>query len=241
MSRDTPTDIAFTGERFVPGKASVTIEEDHLARYRFAAGFVKGKRVLDIACGTGYGSSMLAQAGAKSVVGVDISPEAVNFGATRYAHDNLAYETGSIYDYKGEDPFDIITSFETIEHVDDYLAALENLKKLLAPQGWLIISSPNRLITSPHCRSMDDPPGGYHVREFTIQELKTAMVSRGFRISDDNVYGQRLQPYPPTRLLRKVYDIFAKPKKRSSPEVTSLNGRMPRYFIFIAETRKEIQ
>ncbi len=230
-------DIEFTGERYIPGKASETIKQDHQARYEFASRFVKGQRVLDIACGAGYGSAMLAEAGAKSVTGVDISPEAVNFAATSYVHDNLVYRAGSIYDYGAEKPFDIITSFETIEHVDDYLLALDNLKRLLAPQGRLIISSPNRLITSPHCKSMDEPPGGFHTREFTIEELRTAMESRGWHVSGNNIYGQRLQPYPPTRLLRKIYDIIAKPKKRSSAEVTLLNGRMPRYFVLIAEIR----
>ncbi len=227
-------DIEFTGERFVPGQASISIEEDHLARYKFAQQFVQNKRVLDIACGTGYGSAMLMEAGAQSVAGVDISQEAVGFASSNHKDDNLTYQQGSIYDFRSEKPFDIITSFETIEHVDDYLLALSNLKNLLAPQGKLIISSPNRLITSPKCKSVDDSPGGFHVREFTVDELKTSMQEKGFHVNTD-VYGQRLQPYLPTRFSRKLYDVFAKPKKKSSPEVTLLNNKMPRYFILIAE------
>ena len=69
--------LEFTGEFLVPGQSPAHLEQDHLERYRFARGFADGRRVLDIACGAGYGSQMLAEAGAETVTGVDLNQDII--------------------------------------------------------------------------------------------------------------------------------------------------------------------
>lgn len=228
--------MEFTGERFVLGKSSATMEADHLARYNFACRFVNGKRVLDIACGTGYGADLLASAGADHVDGVDLSEEAIAYCKSRYIREHLHFMNGNICDFNSVKKYDVIVSFETIEHVEDYSKALANIFELLSVGGILIISSPNRLITSPHLKSCNEKlKSGFHEREFTIPELSTACEENGFKVRDDAIYGQRLQPYFSNRIRQIIYEWFAKPKKRSSPLVTELHGKMPRYFILVCE------
>ena len=226
-------DINFTGERFIPGKSSKKIEEDHLSRYDFASKFVKDKRVLDIACGVGYGSKILSDAGALIVDGVDISKESIDFAEFHYLQANVSFIRANILEYSSDAKYDVIICFETIEHVENYHKVLKNLERLLMIGGKLIISSPNRPITSPHCRTINDKPSGFHVQEFTIEELATELKNCGF-IVENNIYGQRQQRYLPSRLLRKVYNIIFKPYKKFSSMVTPVVNRVPRYFILIA-------
>ena len=145
--------INFTGEYFVPGQSSSRLEADHLARYQFASRFVGGKSVLDIACGVGYGSALLSEAGALRVDGVDINEDVIAHARGSYASEKTHFQCGDIYTFSSSSCYDIIVSFETIEHVDDYNKALANLSRLLCENGRLIISSPNRCITSPKARS----------------------------------------------------------------------------------------
>ena len=83
--------LEFTGEYFIPGKSPRSVEEDHIERYRFARQFVSDKTVLDIACGTGYGSNLLADSGASRVDGVDISEDVINYAISSYQADNLFF------------------------------------------------------------------------------------------------------------------------------------------------------
>lgn len=227
--------IQFTGERFVPGQSLPNMEADHFRRYEFAADFVAGKRVVDIACGTGYGSALLADAGAASVLGVDCSPEAIDHAKARYKGGNLAFQQSDIFTFQPQEKFDVVVSFETIEHIDDHRGALARFFDLLQPGGRLIISSPNRLITSPKARTQAESGGGFHVKEFTIDELREALMAAGFVVADLAIYGQRQQPYLPAAFLRKIYDILFKPKKRANPQVEPVTTRMPRYCVIVAE------
>jgi SAM-dependent methyltransferase len=116
---------------------------EHIARYLWASKLVAGCRTLDAGCGTGYGCRMLSEGGALEVVGVDVA-EAVLEVAWQSAPDNVRFEVGDI----GRLPFDAgsferVVCFETIEHVDDPDAALDELKRVLAPGGLLMLSSPN--------------------------------------------------------------------------------------------------
>ena len=133
--------------------------EFHLSRYQFAAKRVQGKRVLDCACGTGYGVRILHEAGdAAFVVGVDIEPKAIEYACKEHkvdaatficsSGDCLALPKASV---------DVVTSFETIEHVPDDVALINEFHRVLRPGGVLIISTPNLwpLADSPH-----------HVREY---------------------------------------------------------------------------
>lgn len=153
-----------TGERFLPEVPGDWTAE-HMHRYALAAGLCAGKRVLDAACGEGYGSALLAST-AESVVGVDISAEAVAFAAGKYTAGNLEYRRGSVTDLSGaglgDHEFDVVVSFETIEHLTEQDAMLQELRRVLKPEGLLIISSPDK-------REYSDIPS-YH-NEYHVQEL----------------------------------------------------------------------
>jgi SAM-dependent methyltransferase len=159
----------FTGERFLPGVAG-EIAYEHCHRYAFARRFVTGARVLDAACGEGYGAALLAGAAA-SVVGLDIEPHVVAAAAQRYAaHANLRFETASVTKLPLADAsVDAIVSFETIEHIgaDDQRAMLAEFARVLAPRGRVILSSPNRVEYS-EARGYANP---FHVKELDRAEL----------------------------------------------------------------------
>ena len=138
--------LTFTGERFVPGIEGEIVYE-HVHRYAFARRYVAGRRVLDVACGEGYGSAILA-GGAASVVGVDIDAAAVAHANAAYAgHRNLAFREGSATALPIEAAsVDVVVSFETIEHLasDDQPRMLAEFARVLVDDGILVLSAPNR-------------------------------------------------------------------------------------------------
>jgi ubiquinone/menaquinone biosynthesis C-methylase UbiE len=119
---------------------------EHVARYRFASQFVPGKRVLDVACGEGYGAAGMAKAGASRVVGVDISPEAVDRARSKYGIDAVHGDALALP--LPDRSFDVVVSFETIEHVADPAAFLGECARVLVPEGILVVSTPNRPVYS---------------------------------------------------------------------------------------------
>lgn len=160
----------FTGERFLPS-VSGEIAYEHCHRYAFARRFVAGARVLDAACGEGYGSALLAKVAA-SVVAIDIEPQVVIAATARYGaeHRNLRFDTASVTHLPlGDASVDAIVSFETIEHVgaDDQRQMLAEFARVLAPDGRLILSSPNRPEYSD-ARGYANP---FHVKELDRDEL----------------------------------------------------------------------
>jgi len=223
----------FTGEFFVPGLASKRIEADHVQRYRFAAPFVRDKRVLDIACGTGYGASLIGAAGAAHVDGVDVQDLVIEYARRHYAATTVHFARGDICALRPPEPYDVITCFETIEHVSDFDGALTNLHASLRLHGLLLVSSPNRLVTSPHARSIHDKPHNpHHVREFVVPELRAAVEAHGFTI--EGTYGQRQRRVFRRPLLRKIQRRIFRPDERANPAVTPLGRRAPRYFVLVA-------
>ncbi|MGF1481202.1 MAG: class I SAM-dependent methyltransferase [Cyanophyceae cyanobacterium] len=139
--------LTVTWERFIPKKtqndpASQKIFNIHFERYKTAARYVKGKRVLDIACGTGYGSQILCLAGAQTVVGVDVCPETVQYARQNYQEDNLEFVCADAEQFNWSEPFDVVVSFETIEHVPHPNKFLERIHHLLVPEGDLLLSAP---------------------------------------------------------------------------------------------------
>ncbi|MDR2710292.1 MAG: methyltransferase domain-containing protein [Burkholderiales bacterium] len=165
--------LDFTGERFVPGIPGEIVYE-HWHRYAFAQTLARGRRVLDVACGEGYGSALLA-ASAASVVGIDVSDEAVRHASANYgAHSNLRFLQASAASLPLEDrSVDVIVSFETIEHLPQALQAsmIEGFARVLAPDGMLILSSPNRPEYSPP----GAPPNPFHVCELDRKELEVLL------------------------------------------------------------------
>ena len=162
--------MKFTGERFIVGKAVGDITVEHLQRYKSITYIVKGKKVLDAACGEGYGSNILSQY-ATSVTGIDISNEAVTYAKEHYKRDNLKYICASIENIPLEDhSIDVIVSFETIEHVNADLQEkfLQEIKRVLKPDGILIMSSPDKRIYS----ELKNFKNHYHIHELYVEEFK---------------------------------------------------------------------
>jgi SAM-dependent methyltransferase len=167
--------LTFTGERFLPSCEGEMIYE-HWHRYLFARQYVAGKRVLDVASGEGYGSALMA-AQAASVTGVDISPEAVKHASERYGSAaNLKYLCASCASIPLPDAsFDVIVSFETIEHMTEHDAFMGEVSRLLAPGGLFIISSPNRVEYSDRTGYRNE----FHVKELDGPELRS-LLNRHF-------------------------------------------------------------
>ena len=217
--------MEFTGERVVEKETPDRIWLDHLARYEFAARYVKEKIVLDIACGTGYGSSRLCLSGAKKVIGVDISREAINFARNKYIVNGLEFKTGDILDISFPGiHFDLITCFETIEHVENQEEALVHLQRALKPEGILIISSPNRKLTSPGRSISNHPANAFHVKEYSTNEF-VVVLNRYLDILE--IYGQRprskilFQPHLQT-VMRKIWPAIYDSGK-GTPRLTKVS------------------
>lgn len=236
MKNSKTSNSAFTGEFFVPGATEMRIEQDHIARYIFALKYVKSCTVLDIACGVGYGSAILAcrEHGATKVFGVDIREDNVEVAKRNYGSDQIVFNCGDILTYKAE-PFDVIVCFETIEHIAAYREALSNLFRLLRIGGKLLISSPNRVITSPSALSLSDKPQNrYHNQEFTIEELRNELENVGFTVGPHSVYGQRQAIFFKNQRFQSISRRFWRQEIRSNPVVTSVRHLCPRYFLLVA-------
>ncbi|MGY4726216.1 glycoside hydrolase family 99-like domain-containing protein [Burkholderia pyrrocinia] len=183
---DLSDDLVWDGERYIPGM-SAQIEVEHMHRYLVARNLAAGLRVLDIACGEGYGSFALSRTAA-SVVGVDISDEAIRHAQSTYGHrtDNLAFVVGSAADIPLADAsVDMVVSFETIEHHDQHEAMMREIKRVLRPDGFVIISSPNKYEYS-------DVPGysnPWHVKELYLDEFESLLRTQ---FSQVTLYGQRV-------------------------------------------------
>ena len=159
--------LTFTGERFLPECAGEMIYE-HWHRYLIVRDYVAGKRVLDVASGEGYGSHLLSSS-ATHVLGVDISAEAVAHANSSYGGERLRYVVASCTQVPEPDAsFDVIVSFETIEHIVEHEAFLREVDRLLAPDGVFIISSPNR----PEYSDKTGYKNEFHVKELDRDELK---------------------------------------------------------------------
>jgi ubiquinone/menaquinone biosynthesis C-methylase UbiE len=137
-------DVAEVPERLVPGTLAWDLYQvEHIQRYERALDYCQGKRVLDVACGTAYGSTILAQSGAAHVVGVDISLEALASNGKR--QDRLALTNGDASRLPfDDDSFEVVVSFETIEHLVNPELLLKEIARVLRPGGICICSSPNR-------------------------------------------------------------------------------------------------
>lgn len=230
-------DLKFSGEFCIPGQTQKRIADDHIERYKFAAKFIKGKTVLDIACGVGYGSRTLAENGAKKVIGVDISKKAISFANKNYKLNNITFKADDLFNHKSKIKFDIVVCLETIEHIKNDNKAFNNLYNLLKKEGLLIISSPNRIVTSPNAIHINDKPlNKFHVREYTVYELAGKLMEHHFAVSPNNIFGQRPRPVFKYRILNSIYNIIFNPDMRSSPRVEKIGKFFEqRYIVMIAK------
>lgn len=172
-------------ERYDPALGG-RIKYEHYHRYAFACELVAGLNVLDIASGEGYGSAMLATAAAQ-VSGVDIDAQTVSAANVRYGlPDRLSFHVGQAQRIPFPDAtFDVVTSFETIEHIDDPQALVREIKRVLKPDGFAIISTPNKSIYN-HGLS---EPNAFHVHEMEMAEF-VMMMEASFK--SVTVFGQRM-------------------------------------------------
>jgi 2-polyprenyl-3-methyl-5-hydroxy-6-metoxy-1,4-benzoquinol methylase len=158
----------------------------HSARYDFAAGLVTGKRVLDMACGTGYGTARLARGGASSVTGIDVDLAAAVLANARPDLGGARFAVGDAENPPVKGPFDVIVSFETIEHLQSPEQFLDAVRRLLAEGGTFIVSTP--------CRDggtlQDQPRNPFHLREWNQSEFRE-LLGRHFR--QVTVYGQLVE------------------------------------------------
>jgi len=177
--------LPFTGERFTP-ECQREIWYEHWHRYVFARRFAAGKRVLDAACGEGYGSALLAQY-AQSVIGVDIADSAVEHARQRYGHcANLRFERGDCTVLEFEDrAFDLVLSFETLEHLSAQEALIAGFARVLREDGMLIVSSPDKRVYSEKSGFRNE----FHVRELYRDEL-LALLRKHFPYVQ--LYAQKL-------------------------------------------------
>lgn len=174
-----------TGERMIPESTPGLDFWNHLFRYEFAAKQVAGLRVLDIASGEGYGTSALAKV-ASSVVGVDISPEAVDHATMRY---RLDFRLGDAEKIPLENAsVDAVVSFETIEHVASAGRFMDEIRRVLKPGGLVVISTPN-----PAKYLAGKLPNPFHIHELSQEEFFTA-VSERFELT--GCYGQQFERTP---------------------------------------------
>jgi O-antigen biosynthesis protein len=235
----------FTGERVIEGDTPERIYRDHIVRYQFAVNFIKGLSILDVACGTGYGTKYLQDNGARETTGVDISNEAIRFAIRNYTAKNLTFYVGDALELQFPDSkFESVVSFETIEHVSDVNKYLSEMARVLHKSGLFIVSSPNRLITSPdYPRYQSRPDNEYHITEFSLEELIN-VLRKSFTIVGS--YGQHmvnkmLMPryirkiihrLLPQALGSKLYIDTGNQAVRLIP-----NGYHPRYIVLVCKRK----
>lgn len=157
-------------------------EDEHRTRYVWASTRVRG-RILDVACGTGHGSALLAARG--EVVGVDHDPAAVSLARTRVPSGEFHVAEVPPLGFD-DDTFDAAVSFETLEHIQDDHGFVAELRRVVKRGGPLLISSPNRAAASPNSVP---PPNPYHVREYLLPDLIDLVHEAGF--TDVEIWHQR--------------------------------------------------
>jgi GT2 family glycosyltransferase/tetratricopeptide (TPR) repeat protein/SAM-dependent methyltransferase len=164
------TPLEFTGERFTSA-TSGQIEYEHLHRYLLARSLARGKDVLDVASGEGYGAALLSQV-ARSVVGIEVDSATVEHATKSYQRRNLRYVAGDARSLPiATATIDIVTSFETLEHFREHELFLAEVARVLRPGGMLVISTPDRDVYSP----VGEPANPYHVRELSRREFCEAL------------------------------------------------------------------
>ncbi|TAN03670.1 MAG: glycosyltransferase [Rhodanobacteraceae bacterium] len=177
--------MEFTGERYVPTETG-EIRHEHLHRYAWCACLAKGKDVLDIACGEGYGSAMLA-ARARSVIGMDVDAATIEHARKVYQGiAGLQFELGDAARLTlADDSIDMVVSFETIEHHDRHREMIAEIRRVLRPDGLLVLSSPNRDVYS----KLSGQHNEFHVKELDFAELDAVLREQ---FDDIEYFGQRL-------------------------------------------------
>jgi SAM-dependent methyltransferase len=182
LQRDQPEGVpplALTGERTLPDVPEENYWfQRHLVVYEWIAARAHGRRIVDLACGEGYGSGVLGRT-AGSVVGVDANPDAHEHARAKYTSDTVSFERDMIELWQGD--VDCVVFLQTIEHVQDPDAVLEHVRQLIGPSGVAYVSTPNVLTLAPEGADRSGNP--WHVREYRPEEY-AALCARHFRSVD---------------------------------------------------------
>jgi SAM-dependent methyltransferase len=201
-------------ERIVPDETEPGIVALHLKRYEFALPYCRGARVLDAGCGVGYGTAHLAQV-AERVVGVDVSDDAVAYAHAHYAGPNVEFLVADVLELPfADDSFDVVCSFEIVEHVANAERFVAELARVLRPGGRLVLSTPRA--DDPTVR----PDNPFHEHEFDADELR-ALLSSSF--SSVELFGQRRIETARHRTLRRL-DVLG--LRRRLPVVRRVSGAL---------------
>ena len=155
----------------------------HLNRYAMARPYVAGKRVLDVASGEGYGSFLLRRWGAESVEGIDVDEQTVETATRLFGGDGVHYQCHTAEQLPFEDhTFDVVCSFETIEHLDHPELFLQEIRRVLKPGGNIILSCPN----DPYYYKPGEPGNPFHKKQYTYFDFKQLV---------EKYLGQRVRYY----------------------------------------------
>jgi 2-polyprenyl-3-methyl-5-hydroxy-6-metoxy-1,4-benzoquinol methylase len=203
--------LNYTGERYLPDIDVPETSYEHWHRYQYASLFVEKKEVLDIACGEGYGSYLLAKT-AKRVVGIDIDESVINRAASKYMLRNLDFKQGSLdaIPIEGGVNFDVVVSFETIEHVpgEQQETFLKEVKRILKPSGILLISTPSKLAYS----DIPSYKNEFHVKEFYVDEFRDFLKEYFANVM---LVGQRISP------ISYLWDLEKKTKRFAEFQISA--------------------
>jgi SAM-dependent methyltransferase len=171
VQQDQPAGVpplVLTGERTLPDVPAENYwYRRHEAVYEWVAERVMGRRVVDLACGEGYGTKVLART-ARSVVGVDANPEAFEHARAKYTSRSTRFERGLIDTWEGD--VDCVVFLQTIEHVQDPDATLAHVRELIGSAGIAFISTPNLLTLAPKGAEKSENP--WHIREYRADEFR---------------------------------------------------------------------
>jgi ubiquinone/menaquinone biosynthesis C-methylase UbiE len=226
-------DLRFTGERFIPGTPG-EIWIEHWHRYHFASRWAQGKRVLDLACGEGYGSAFLARRAAR-VTGVDVSQHAIDHAKRTYASlGNVEFLVGSCARIPAPDSsFDVAVSFETLEHIQEQEQFVAELARVLTPGGILVISCPNKAEYTDKRGTRNE----FHVKELYRAEFDE-LVRR--RFPHAQWYGQKATFYSviaPENIVSPAGEVIEATEK--APDRGGAHLASPLYYILVASRDRE--
>ena len=231
--RNLSDSLEFTGERFTP-ECVREIWYEHMHRYAMSAAWCKGKRVLDAACGEGYGSALLASS-ASSVEGVDISDQAVSHAQKRYGGlKNLRFRVADCTSLPfDDDEFDRVVSFETLEHLESQEQLLSEFRRVLKPKGFLILSSPDKAVYTDQMGTVNE----FHVKELYRHELED-MIGRSFPAF--RLLGQKLMFHSAIWSLGDVSQVSLDQVSANTVRRAEQITQAPMYFIALCAAEQAI-
>ena len=224
--------LEFTGERFTP-ECVREIAYEHWHRYAWALPWIQGRDVLDVACGEGYGSHLLSQEAA-SVTGVDLDPATISHATEKYTRANLSFQVGDVLNLPLEDDaFDVVVCFETIEHVADHARLMMEFRRVLKPDGLLLLSSPDKASYSDQT-GYDNP---FHVKELYREELDRLLAThfRAHRMwAQRLLFASTITPLPGDANGDSTSSVQWIMKDKERIEQSAQPSHAPQYYLAVA-------